>query len=93
MARPELGEGISCLVVSPVDMVELEAVKFLLQLSYFLPICSHVGVVIVRLSRDLIDDELRVSTDVMLPNSKFGGNAQTVDQCLILHHIVGGMEV
>jgi hypothetical protein len=74
-------------------MVELKAIEFLLQLSYLLPVCSLVGVAIVRLSHDLIDDELRVSADVKPQNPKFGGNAQTVDQCLILCHIVGGAKV
>jgi hypothetical protein len=41
----------------------------------------------------LIDDELRVSMDVKPLNSKFGGNSQTIDQCLILYHIVGDVEV
>jgi hypothetical protein len=41
----------------------------------------------------LIDNELRVSTDIKLLNPKFGGDAQTVDQCLILRYFVSGVEV
>jgi hypothetical protein len=37
-ARPELNKGVSCLVVSPEDMVELEAIEFLLQLPNLLPV-------------------------------------------------------
>jgi hypothetical protein len=74
-------------------MVELEAIKFLLQLPNLLPVCGHAGVRIVRLSHDLIDDKLRVSVDVKPLNPKFGSDAHTVDQCLILRYIVGGTEV
>jgi hypothetical protein len=41
----------------------------------------------------LIDDALRVSADVEPLNPKLYGNAEIVDQCLILYHIVGDMEV
>jgi hypothetical protein len=92
-AQPTPGEGVGYLIVSLEDMVELEAIELLLQLSNLLPICSHVGVAIVRLSHNLIDDELRVSADVEPLNLRFDGDAQTIDQCLILYHIVGGVEV
>jgi hypothetical protein len=71
--NPNWGEGIGCLIVSPEDMVQLKDVKFLLQLSYLLPVCSHAGVMTVRLS--LIDNELRVFTNVKPLNPKFGGDA------------------
>jgi hypothetical protein len=92
-ARLELGEGVGRLVVLSKNMLELKAIDLLLQLSNLLPVCSHTGVAIVQLSRNLIDDELRVSADVKPLNPKFGGDAQTVDQCLVLHPIVGGAEV
>jgi hypothetical protein len=93
MARPEPVKGVGCLVVSPEDMVKLEAVKFLLQLSYLLSVCIHAGVTTIRLFHDLIDDEPRVSVDIKPLNPMFGGNVQTVDQCPILRHIVGGTEL
>jgi hypothetical protein len=74
-------------------MVEFETTEFLLQLPNVLPVCSHAGVATVQLSHDLIDDEFRVSMDVKPLDSKFSGDAQIVDQCLVLHHIVGCMEV
>jgi hypothetical protein len=79
MTRPKPGEGVGYLIVSPEDMVEFETIVFLLQLPNLLLICSHVGVMIVRLSHDLIDDELRVSVDVKPLNPKFSGDVQTVD--------------
>jgi hypothetical protein len=92
-AWPKPSEGVGCLIVSSEDMVELEAVELLLQVSNLLEVCSHEWVTIVWLSHNLIDDELRVSTDVKLLNPKFSCNAQSVDQCLVVHHIVSGMEV
>jgi hypothetical protein len=65
-AQPEPSEGIGCLVVSSGDMMKLETIEFFLQPPYLLPVCCHAGVTIVRLSHYLIDDELRVFTDVKL---------------------------
>jgi hypothetical protein len=93
MAQPELGKAINCLIVSLKDMVELETVELFLQLPNLLPVCSHVGVTTIRLSHNLIDNELSVSMDIKPLNPKFSGDVQTVDQCLILPHNVGGMEV
>jgi hypothetical protein len=41
----------------------------------------------------LIDDELRVSVDVKLLIPEFSSDAQTIDQRLVLCHIVGSVEV
>jgi hypothetical protein len=41
----------------------------------------------------LIDNEFKVSTDVKPLNPKFSGNAQVIDQGLVLHHIVGSVKV
>jgi hypothetical protein len=93
MARSEPGRGISCLIVSLEDMVELETIKLLLQLPNLLPVSSHAGVAVVQLSHDLVDDELRVTADVKPMNPKLDGDVQTVDGCLIFHLIVGCTKV
>jgi triacylglycerol esterase/lipase EstA (alpha/beta hydrolase family) len=92
-AQPKPSEGIGCLVVLSEDMMKLETIEFFLQPPYLLPVCHDAGVVIVRLSHYLVDDELRVSADVKLRNPKFGGDAPVIDQGLILRHIVGSAEV
>jgi hypothetical protein len=74
VARPELGKGVDYLIVSPEDMVELEVIKFLLQLPNLLPVCSHSGAMTVQHSHDLIDNKLRVPTDVKPLNCKFSSN-------------------
>jgi hypothetical protein len=58
MARPELSEGIDCLVISPEEMVELKTIELLLQLPNLLPICRHTRVTTIQLPHDLVDDEL-----------------------------------
>jgi hypothetical protein len=46
-----------------------------------------------RLSHYLIDDELKVPVNVKPLNPKFGGDAHTVYQGLILDHVIGGTKV
>jgi hypothetical protein len=92
-ARPKMSEGIGYLVVSLEDMMKLETVEFFLSPPYLLPVCRHVGVTTLRLSHYLIHDELIVSVDVKPLNLKFSGDAQAVDQGLVLYHIVGSAEV
>jgi hypothetical protein len=74
--QPEPSEGIGCLIVSSEDMMKLKIIEFSLQPPYLLPVCHHAGVTIVRLSHYLINDELRVSTDVKPLNPKFGREAR-----------------
>jgi hypothetical protein len=93
VAQPELSESISRLIVLLEDMMKLETIEFFLQPPYLLPVSHHAGVVTVQLSHYLIDNKLRVSTDVKPLNPKFGGDAQAIDQGLVLHHIVGSAEV
>jgi len=45
-------------------MVELEAVELVLQLFDLMIIRSHLGVVVARLLHDLVNDQLRVISDV-----------------------------
>jgi hypothetical protein len=88
MARPEVGEGIGRFVVSLEDMMKFETIEILLELSYLLTICHHARVTAVWLSNDLVDDKLWVTTDVKPLDPKLSGDAQVVDDGLILHHIV-----
>jgi hypothetical protein len=78
----DLTRARALVIVLAEDMVELEAVEFLLQLSYLLPVCSHAGVMIVRLSHDITDDELRVSTDVKpLTSALYSATFLVVRKC------------
>jgi hypothetical protein len=79
VARPKPGEGVGHLIFLSEDMVELKAVKFLLQFPNFLLVCVHARVMTVQLSHNLIDDELRFFADVKPPNPKFSDDAHTID--------------
>jgi hypothetical protein len=71
--------------------MKLKTIEFFLQPPYLLLVCCHAGVTIVQLSHYLIQ-QLRVSTYVkLLP--KFSGDAQAIDQRLVLCHMVGSTEV
>jgi hypothetical protein len=92
MARPELGEGVDCFVVPFKDMMKFKAIK-LLKLSYLLSVCYHVGVAAVQLPHELVDDELRVIVDVKWLDPELDGDAQAIDEGLVLCHIVCYMEM
>ena len=57
---------VGYLIEAPWDVIEFEAIEFVLQPSDFLAVCSHLGVVIARLLHDLVDDQLGVTPDVQL---------------------------
>jgi hypothetical protein len=78
VTRPKSGEGIS----------HHETVKLLFKLSYLLLVYRHAGVMAIRLPHDLVDDELRVTTEVKPLDPELDGDAQTVDVGIIFHHIV-----
>jgi hypothetical protein len=92
-ARPKLGDGVSYLVVSPKDLMKIETIELILKLSNLLLVCHHAGVAAVRLPHDLVDDELRVTVDVKPLDPELNDDEQSVDECLILYHIVGYAEV
>ena len=57
-------ERVGRFIEAPRDVIEFEAVEFVLQTSDLLTVCLHLGVVAARLFHDLVDDQLRVAPDV-----------------------------
>jgi hypothetical protein len=49
--------------------------------------------VVARIFHDLVDDKLGVTSDVKTSHTQFDGDAQNVNQGLILRHVVGRSEV
>jgi hypothetical protein len=92
-ARPEPGESADCFVVSPEDMMKIETIELLIELSDLLSVCHHAGVMAVRLPHDLVDDELRVIADLNPMDPELDSDAHAVDEGLIFCHIVGHVEV
>jgi hypothetical protein len=93
MAGPKSGEGISCLIVAPEDMMKFKSIELLFKLSYLLMVCCHAGVMTIRLPHDLVDDELGVATDVKPLDPELDGDVEAVDKGLVPRHIVCGMEI
>ena len=60
---------VSCFIEAPWDVIEFEAVEFVLQLSNLLTVHNHLGIMAARLLHDLVDDQLRVAPDVEASNA------------------------
>ena len=54
---------VGCFVEAPWDVIEFEAVEFIIQPSD-LVVCSHLSVMVARLLHDLVDNHLGVALDV-----------------------------
>ena len=63
------------LIEAPWDVIEFEAIEFVLQSSDFLAVRSHVGVVATRLLHDLVDDQLGVASDVEASDAQLDGDS------------------
>jgi hypothetical protein len=74
-------------------MVELKTIELLLQLPNLLPVCRYAVIAVVWLTHYLLDDQLRVTTDIKPLNPKLDDNAQAVDKRLVFRHIVGCVEM
>ena len=56
-------------------MIEFEAIEFVLQLSDFLAVRSHLSVMAAQLLHDLVDDQLRVALDVEASDAQLDGDS------------------
>jgi hypothetical protein len=93
MTRPELREVVSRRIVMSEDMMKFKTIELLLMLSYLLAISCHVGITSVQFPHDLVDNELRFTTDVKPLDPKNGSDAQAVEEGLIFCHIVYCVEM
>jgi hypothetical protein len=93
MTRPKSDEGVGRLIVASKDMMKLKTVELLLEFSYFLAVCHHVGLTKVRLLHDLVDDEPRVTADVESLDPKLSSDGHDVDEGLIFRYIVCCVEM
>jgi hypothetical protein len=72
--------------------MKFKAIEFLLKLSYLLAVGHHAGVMAVRFPHDMVDDELRVTTDIKSLDPELDGDAHAIDEGLIFRHIVCRVE-
>jgi hypothetical protein len=74
-------------------VVELEAVKFVLEAPYFLAVSFHLGVAAARALHDLIDHELGVASNIKVSDPELDGDSQPRDECLVFGDVVGRREM
>ena len=67
-------EHVGRFVEAPWDVIEFEGVESVLQSSDFLAICRHLGVVVVWLLHNLIDDQLGVAPNVEASDAQLDGD-------------------
>jgi hypothetical protein len=74
-------------------VVELEAVKIVLEAPYFLAVGLHLGVAAARVLHHLINHELRVASDVEVSDPELDGDSQPRDECLVFGDVVRRREM
>jgi hypothetical protein len=67
--------------------------EFVLKVPYLVAVGFHLRVTAVRVLHDLIDHVLGITTNIEVLDPKFDGDAQPVNESLILSYIVGGSEM
>ena len=67
-------EKIGGIVVLSGDVMQLDSLEFVLELAHLLVVCCHEGAFAGGLLHDLIDNKLRVATNVESCSTKFDGD-------------------
>jgi hypothetical protein len=90
----DLGELVRLLVIPVGHVIELDAVKLVLEGPHGLAVRLHLVVVAARVLHDLVDHELRVPPHVEAFDACLDGDLEATKQGLVLGHIVrcGEME-
>jgi hypothetical protein len=91
--RGYFSQLVRSVVVASGDVVELEPVELVFEASNLIAVGFYLRVTAVGVLHDLVDDELRVTASVEALDPQLDGDAQPVDQSLVLSHIVGRREV
>src|SRR5687767_15958374 len=82
--RGYFSQLIRSLVVASSDVVELEPVELVFQAPNLIAVGFHLRVAAMGVLHDLVDDELRVTVRVEASDPQLDGDAQPVDQSLVL---------
>jgi hypothetical protein len=91
--RGYFSQLVHSLVVPSGDVVELELVELVFQAPNLIVVGFHLRVAAMGVLHDLVDNKLRVATSVEAPNPYLDGDAQPVNQSLVLGHVVGRREM
>ena len=68
--------------------MQFDPSEFVLELAHLLAICCHERALAGGHLHDLIDDQLRVIADIQPCSIELDGDAESVDEGLILCHVV-----
>jgi hypothetical protein len=66
--RSNFREFIGGLIIPACNVVELEAVELVLKAPYLLAVGLHLGITATRALHDLVNHELRVTSNVEVPD-------------------------
>ena len=81
-------EKIGGIVVLLGDVMQLDPLEFVLKLAHLLAVCYQVGAFVGGLLHDLVNDQLQVTADVESRSAELDGDAQSVDEGLVLCGVV-----
>jgi hypothetical protein len=62
--RSDFREFIGGLIISACNVIELVAVKLVFKVPYLLTVGLHLGIAATRALHDLVDHELRVTSNI-----------------------------
>ena len=88
----QLGEYVGCHVIILEDMVELQTVEVGLELTYLLAVGIHLLLGALPVLVDLLDDDFGVAVGKEPLDAKGGRDPETVDEGLVLGHVVCVLE-
>jgi hypothetical protein len=69
-------------------VVELEAMKLVLEAPHLLAVGFHLRVTAARALHDLIDHELGVASNVKVSDPELDGNSQLCDERLVFGDVI-----
>ena len=75
---------IGGIVVLLGHMMQFDPLELVLELARLLAVCCHERALARRLLHDLVDDQLQVVMDIQPRSAELNGDAQTIDEGLIL---------
>ena len=81
-------EKIDGIIVLSEDMMQLDPLKFVLELAHLLAVCCHEWAFAGGLLHDLVKDKLRVTVDVESCCAELDGDTKLVDEGLVFYGIV-----
>jgi hypothetical protein len=86
--RRNLREFVRLLIVLAMDVIELDAVKFVHEGTHDIVVCFHLFVLTAHILHNLVNYEMRVPPDVEALVACFDGDSKAAEEGLVLRHVV-----